>query len=85
MHDRSNYMSQKHRSPYSAFKHRLEEKLEEHFPKDKCQERGAGLMLFAEACVLFNETLKEYGNEDGKTDHSGGVEGEVQRPQVEDK
>lgn len=42
----------------SEYFHALEKVLDEQFPKLECQERGAALVLFAEANILHEQTLK---------------------------
>lgn len=40
------------------FATKLEESLDENFPKGECAERGRALMVFAEAVLLFEQHLK---------------------------
>ncbi len=41
----------------SAYKIELEASLDEYFPKGKCEERGAALLLFASAILMFRRSL----------------------------
>lgn len=42
------------------FKRKLEQSLDKHFPKNKgYNERGSALMMFADACLLFEELQSE--------------------------
>lgn len=47
----------------SQFFTRLEESLDTHFPKGKCSGRGPALVLFADANLIFRETLDTYKGE----------------------
>lgn len=40
----------------------LEDVLDAQFPKGKCKERGAALLLFAEAMLKIRETIKAFGS-----------------------
>lgn len=46
------------RTPEDGFKDDLEDVLDEHFPKGACKHRGAALVLFAYANILFAKHLK---------------------------
>ena len=46
------------RTPEDAFKSDLEDVLDDGFPKGECKERGAALVLFAYANILFAKHLK---------------------------
>ena len=45
-----------------TIKNDLEESLDKHFPKGQCEERGAGLMLYADAYHLLRKVIKAFGN-----------------------
>lgn len=53
-------LSSAQRITQSAYFKDLEAVLDEHFPKGKCKERGAALMLFAQANILHDQGISSH-------------------------
>ena len=51
-------MKKEYKELIESYKEKLEMILDQQFPKGECKERGNALVLYAQAVIMFENTLK---------------------------